>query len=169
MRASDCHDRPWETRETFGERRKWTERLYTQVRQEYVRGCPCRALARRSGLSARTVLRWTCDRSRGGRPRTLSRAIGIAAYARRKGHHDHTRIVDLDTGNPLATFTGRGAAEVVAWCKSRPQNARARVEVVVLEMSKTFLAAVTEVLGDQVQDIDRFHVIQQAVDAREEV
>ena len=167
--CSDCHHRPWETSETFGERTKWTERLYNQVRQEYLRGCPCRELARRYGLSARTVFRWTFERSRGGRPRTLSRAIGIDEYARRKGHHYNTLIVDLDKGKPIATFKGRGAAEVVAWFKSRPQNERDRVEVVVLDMSKTFLAAVKEVFGDQVQVIDRFHVIQQAVDALDEV
>ena len=42
-----CHHRPWEKSETFGEQVQWTERLYQQVRQEYVHGCPCRALARR--------------------------------------------------------------------------------------------------------------------------
>ena len=36
-------------------------------------------------------------------------------------------------------------------------------------MSKTFLAAVTEVFGDQVHVIDRFHVVQQAVDALDAV
>jgi transposase len=34
---------------------------------------------------------------------------------------------------------------------------------------KTFLAAVTEVFGDKVHIIDRFHVVQQAVDALDEV
>jgi transposase len=41
--CSDCRHRPWETSETFGERVKWTDRLYTQVRQEYLHGCPCSA------------------------------------------------------------------------------------------------------------------------------
>ena len=83
---ADCRHRPWETSETFGEHVKWTERLYSHVRQEYLGGCPCKELARRSGLSERTVFRWTFERSRGGRPRTLGRALGIDAYSRRKGH-----------------------------------------------------------------------------------
>ena len=87
---------PGRQSETFGERTKWTERLYNQVRQEYLRGCPCRALARRYGLSERTVFRWTFERSRGGRPRKLGRALGIDEYARRKGHRYNTLIVDLD-------------------------------------------------------------------------
>ena len=127
----DCRHRPWETSTTFGEQIKWTERLYTRVREECLRGCPCRELAHRYGLSARTVFRWTFERSRGGRPRKLGRAIGIDEYARRKGHRYNTLIVDLDRGQPIATFQGRRAHEVIAWFKSRPQDERDRVEVVV--------------------------------------
>jgi transposase len=68
FQCTDCHHRPWETSETFGERVKWTERFYHQVRQEFLRGCPCKELARRYGLSERTVFRWTFEKSRGGRP-----------------------------------------------------------------------------------------------------
>jgi transposase len=53
-----CQHRPWEKSETFGPRTKWTERLYNQVRQEFLRGCPGKALARRYGLSARSVFRF---------------------------------------------------------------------------------------------------------------
>lgn len=165
----DCRHRPWETSATFGEQVKWTERLYTRVREECLRGCPCRELAHRYGLSARTVFRWTFERSRGGRPRKLGRAIGIDEYARRKGHHYNTLIVDLDKGQPIATLQGRRADDVMAWFKSRPQDERDRVEVVVLDMSKTFFAAIKEVFGDKVHVIDRFHGVQQAVDVLDEV
>ena len=157
-----CQHRPWETSETFGKQVKWTERLYHQVRQDFLRGCPCKELARRYGLSARTVFRWTFERSRGGRPRKLGRAIGIDEYSRRKGHRYNTLIVDLDKGKPIVTFKGRRSDDVVAWFRSRPQEELARVEVVVLDMSKTFFAAIKEVFGDQVHVIDRFHVVQQA-------
>jgi len=165
----DCRHRPWETSETFGERTKWTQRLYRQGRAECLRGCPGNALARRYGLSARTVFRWTFERSRGGRPRKLGRAIGIDEYARRKGHRYHTLMVDLDSGQPIATFKGRRAEEVIAWFNSRPQAERDRVEGVVLDRSKTFFAAVKAVFGDHVHVIDRFHVVQQAVSALDEV
>jgi transposase len=167
--CQDCHYRPWEKSETFGAHVKWTERLYHHVRQEYLHGCPCRQLARRYDLSERTVFRWTFERSRGGRPRQLGRAIGIDEYSRRKGHRYNTLIVDLERGQPIATFTGRRADEVIAWFKSRPQAERERVEVVVLDMSKTYFAAIKEVFGEQVHVIDRFHVIQQAVSALDEV
>jgi transposase len=67
------------------------------------------------------------------------------------------------------TFKGRRADEVVAWFRSRPQEELARVEVVVLDMSKTYFGAIQEVFGDQVQVIDRFHVVQQAVGALDAV
>ena len=164
-----CRHRPWETSTTFGERVKWTERLYHQVRAEFLRGCPGNELARRYGLSARTLLRWTFERSRGGRPRQLGRAIGIDEYARRKGHRYNTLIVDLESGQPIATFKGRRAEDVIAWFNSRPQAERDRVEVVVLDMSKTFFAAIKAVFGEQVHVIDRFHVVQQAVSALDAV
>jgi transposase len=122
-----CHHRPWETSATFGARVQWTERLYHQVRAECLGGCPGRAWARRYGLSARTVFHWPCERSRGGRPRQLGRAIGIDAYARRQGHRDNTAIIDVDKGRPIATLKGRRADAVIAWFTSRPQAALDRV------------------------------------------
>jgi transposase len=167
--CQECDHRPWEKSETFGARVQWTERLYQQVRAEFLGGCPGRELARRYGLSARTVFRWTFERSRGGRPRQLGRAIGIDEYARRKGHHYNTSIIDLDKGRPIATFKGRRAEEVSAWFKSRPQAELDRVEVVVLDMSKTYASAIKALFGESVQVIDRFHVVQLAVDALDEV
>ena len=165
FQGAACHHRPWEHSETFGERVQWTERLYQQVRQEYLHGCPCHELARRYGLSPRTVFRWTFEKSHGGRPRKLGRALGIDEYARRKGHCYNTIIVDLDKGRPITTLTGRRVADVVAWFTSRPQAELARVEVVVLDMSKSFYASLHQVFGDQVEVIDRFHVVQRAVGA----
>jgi transposase len=126
-------------------------------------------LARRYGLSERTVFRWTFERSRGGRPSKLGRAIGIDEYARRKGHAYNTSIVDLDKGRPIATFKGRRAQDVIAWFKRRPQAELERVEVVVLDMSKTYASAIQELFGASVQVIDRFHGVKLAVDALDEV
>ena len=163
--CAECHHRPWEKSETFGAHVQWTERLYTHVRQEYLHGCPCRALARRYGLSERTVFRWTFERSQGGRPRKRGRALGIDEYSRRTGHRYNPLIVDLDRGKPIATFKGRCAEDVLAWFKSRPQAERDQVEVVVGDMSKTYASAMQQLFGAQVHVIDRFHVVQLAVDA----
>jgi transposase len=163
--CSACSARPWEKSETFGEHVKWTQRLYNQVRQESLCGCPCDELARRYGLSPRTVFRWTLERSRGGRLRRLGRALGIAEYARRKGHRYNTWIIDFERGTPMTTFTGRRAEDVIAWCHRYPPDELKRVEVVVLDMSKPYFAAMQAVFGDRGHVIDRFHVVKQAVDA----
>jgi transposase len=126
-------------------------------------------LAQRYGLSERTVFRWTFERSRGGRPRKLGRAIGIDEYARRKGHRYNTSVVDLDKGRPIATFKGRRADDVIAWFKRRAQAELKRVEVVVLDMSKTYAAAIQQLFGESVQVIDRFHVVKVAVETLDEV
>jgi transposase len=165
LKCSACHHRPWEHSETFGERVKGTARLDHQVRQAYLHGGPCHELASRYGLSARTVFHWTFEKSHGGRPRKRGRALGIEEYSRRKGHCDNTISVDLDKGRPMTTFTGRRVEDVVAWFTSRPQAELERVEVVVLDMSKSFYASIHQVFGDQVEVIDRFHVVQLAVGA----
>lgn len=164
-----CDHRPWETVSTLAKRAKWTDRLYHRVRDEFLNGCPSRELARRYGVPARTIFRWTFERSRGGRPRKLGRALGIDEYARRKGHNYNTIVVDLERGQPIATFKGRRSDEVVSWFQSRPQDERDRVEVVVLDMSKSFYSSVETIFGDRVHVIDRFHVVQQAVNALAEV
>jgi transposase len=75
----------------------------------------------------------------------------------------------LDKGRPIATFRGRRAEQVITWFKSRPQAELDRVEVVVLDMSKTYASAIQELFGESVQVIDRFHVVKLAVDALDEV
>jgi transposase len=126
-------------------------------------------LARRYGLSERTVFRWVFERSRGGRPRQLGRAIGIDDYARRKGHRYNTSSIDLDKGRPIATFKGRRAEEVLAWFRRRPKAELERVEVVVMDMSMTYTSAIQELFGESGQVIERFHVVKLAVDALDEV
>ena len=78
-------------------------------------------------------------------------------------------IVDWEQGPPIATLKGRRADEVIAWGKSRSPDESNKVEVVVLDRSKTYFAAVKEVFGDHGQVIDRFPVVQQAGGALDEV
>ncbi len=69
----------------------------------------------------------------------------------------------------MATCKGRRAEDVIAWLKGRPQAERDQVAVVVLEMSKTYASAIKALFGEQVQVMDRFHVVQQAVGPLDEV
>jgi len=78
-------------------------------------------------------------------------------------------MVDVDKGNPLVTLKGRRSDEVVGWCRSRPQEEWARVEVGVLDMSKTYASALKDLFGESVQGIDRFPGVPLAVHALDEV
>src|SRR3989475_6065545 len=111
MRRFQCAawlHRPWETSETFGAQVQGTERLYTRVREECLQGCPCRALARRYGLSKRTVFRWTVERSRGGRLRKLGEPLTL-----------------MNTPGARSTATTRRSS---TWTKASP-FARAKAEL----------------------------------------
>jgi transposase len=74
-------------------------------------------------------------------------------------------IVDLDKGKPIATFKGRRAEDVIAWFQSRPQAERDQVEVVGMDMAKTYAWAIQHLFGEPVHVIDRFHVVHLAVGA----
>jgi transposase len=95
--------------------------------------------------------------------------MGMDEDARRTGHHVNTLLVAVEKGQPITTLKGRWADEVIAWLQSRPQAERESVAVVVVAMSKTFFAAIQAVCGDQVHVMDRFPVVQQAVEALDEV
>jgi len=75
-------------------------------------------------------------------------------------------VVNLERSRPITTFKGRRVDDVV---KCRPQEELDRVEAVVLVMSKSSYSAIKEVCGDQVQVIDRFHMVKQAADALDSV
>ncbi len=65
FQCPDCHHRPWEKSETFGERVKWTERLYDQVRQEFLHGCPG---TKQPPAKAEGLVSWTESPDTGPRP-----------------------------------------------------------------------------------------------------
>jgi len=148
---------------------RWTQRLYEQVRAELLHGTPTKELARRYGVARRTVFRWTFERGRGGRPRQLGTVMGMDEFSVKKGHVYDTHIVDLQRRRTLTVLEGRSKDAVVAWLRSHTAEELAAVEVVVTDMSSVYAAAVREVFGDRVLVIDRFHVINLAVKALEEV
>lgn len=168
-RCAQCKKRFFETSQSLPAPKRWTERLYQTACYEALRGSALAQLAQRYGIPARTLFRWTFERSRGGRQRKLGSAIGVDEYARSKGHSYNTSIVDLDTRRVITTFKGRDKATVVNWFRSRPAEEIAAVKSVVIDMSKPFAAALREVFGEHVVIIDRFHVMQQAVDALDQV
>jgi len=169
FRCRSCRLRFWEKPSMLEGHRRWTQRLYEQVRAELLHGTPTKELARRYGVARRTVFRWTFERGRGGRPRQLGPVMGMDEFSVKKGHVYDTHIVDLHRHRTITVLEGRSKDAVVAWLRSHTAEALATVEVVVTDMSSVYAAAVREVFGEHVLVIDRFHVINLAVEALEEV
>jgi transposase len=79
--------------------------------------------------------------------------------------HDrwHTAVVDAaGTGGLLAHIDGRTAAKVADWLLAQPDSWRAGITHVTIDLSASYLRAVTDALPDAVVVADRFHLVQLA-------
>ena len=86
--------------------------------------------------------------------------------------HDrwHTAVVDVaGTGGLLAHIDGRTAARVAEWLLAQPDPWRAGVTHVTIDLSASYLRAVTDALPDAVVVADRFHLVRLANDMLTEV
>jgi transposase len=86
--------------------------------------------------------------------------------------HDrwHTAVVDAaGTGGLLAHVDGRTAAKVAEWLLAQPDPWRAGITHVTIDLSASYLRAVTDALPDAVVVADRFHLVRLANDMLTEV
>ena len=86
--------------------------------------------------------------------------------------HDrwHTAIVDAaGSGGLLAHIDGRTAAKVAEWILAQPDPWRAGVTHVTIDLSASYLRAVTDALPEAVVVADRFHLVRLANDMVTEV
>ncbi len=71
-----------------------------------------------------------------------------------------TGIVDAaGTGGLLGHVNGRAAAGVITWLEAQPQPWRAGITHVTIDLSASYLKAVTQALPDAVVVADRFHLV----------
>jgi transposase len=73
-------------------------------------------------------------------------------------------IVDADTGRVLGVVDGRQGAGVGAWLAARPQAWRDRVQVVAIDPSAPYRAALRRHLPQAAVSVDAFHLVQLAND-----
>jgi transposase len=76
-----------------------------------------------------------------------------------------TSFVDLDTGRPgwlLGLTPGRSGAAVTAWLSTRDQAWRNGIEVVALDPSAPFAAAIRRALPQATIVVDHFHLVRLA-------
>ena len=67
-------------------------------------------------------------------------------------------FTDLDTGSVLDVVDGRRGTAVRWWLRQRPELWRARIEIVAIDMSAEFRAAIRDVLPNAAITADHWHV-----------
>lgn len=170
-----------ETHEQVGPRRRLTARLRRKLEASVsasVRSCA--DVAREYGVSD-----WSVDRALREREQSLAAAgaragppvtrLGLDETRTRRvrfirGADDTwartdpwmTSFVDLDCAHPqwlLGLAAGRSGAAVVAWLESLPPDWRDQVQIVALDPSAPFAAAIRRALPGAVIVVDHFHLV----------
>ena len=86
------------------------------------------------------------------------RRIGIDEISIGKHHRYLTVVLDLDTGAIIFVAEGKGASSLDSFFR-RIRRSKATIEAVAMDMSKAYIAAVTEHLPKASIVFDHFHVI----------
>jgi len=88
------------------------------------------------------------------------RLLGIDDIARKKGHNYNTVVYNQETGNIVALFTGRKKEDVVTYLKGWPQEVRAKIEAVSMDMSRSYCQSILDCFPNAKPVVDRFHLAQ---------
>jgi transposase len=158
-------------------------RVTTRLSEQVITACRAepRAVSRvadEAGLTWPTVMRLltcTIDLVTAVDTRHVQR-LGIdehrfrtVRYLRDPDTHAITRVepwsivfTDLDTGALLDVVDGRRGATVTAWLAARPRWWRRRVQLVAIDMSAEFRAAVRKALPKVRISVDHWHVVRLA-------
>ena len=87
--------------------------------------------------------------------------MGIDYIARKKGHKYNTVIYNQETGNIVAIFTGRQKKDVIGYLEGWPEEERAKIEAVSMDMSRSYCQSILDCFPNAKPVIDRFHIAQQ--------
>lgn len=90
----------------------------------------------------------------------LPKKIGVDETSFQKRHEYVTVVNDLEDGVVAEVMDGRGKEELAAFYKKFPEEERAKVEVVAMDMHEPFISATKEGLpnGETKIAFDKFHV-----------
>jgi len=105
-----------------------------------------------------------------GRPKRRPRYIGLDEIQRGKGQHFWTVLSDIVHGEVIGLQRDRGEADATALLTTALTPAqRARIQAVCTDMWRAYLAAVRAVLPSADVVFDKFHVLQHASAALDNV
>lgn len=121
-------------------------------------------LARAAGLSVSpdTLLRLLRHSSLDGVP--TPRVLGVDDLALRRRHTYATILVDLETHRPIDLLQGRDVETLASWLRAHPG-----IQIIVRDRAEAYAEGARLGAPDAVQVADRFHLVQNASRALEEV
>jgi transposase len=121
-------------------------------------------VAKRIGLptSPDTLLRLL--RQRKTEPIRTPRVLGVDDFALRRRHRYATLLVDLETREPIDILDGRDATVLAQWLQEH-----LGVEIIVRDRAEAYAEGATQGAPTAQQVADRFHLVQNASEAMEEL
>lgn len=90
--------------------------------------------------------------------------IGVDDFAYRKGQTYCTAIYDMESHKPIAILNGRSSEELKKWLSGHK-----KVTVVARDRDSAYAKAISEVLPNCLQVADKFHIMQNLLNAIKEI
>jgi transposase len=92
------------------------------------------------------------------------RVLGVDDFSFRKRHTYGTVLIDLERRRPVALLNDREAETLAQWLKAHPG-----VQIIARDRSKAYAEGARQSVPEAVQVADRFHLLQNLVEALEQV